>query len=284
MVQAPNQVETSSTLEELVREIDRYESIASQWDESQRVIVMGLKRAIEALHREALIRLIRNVKQDSLSALRRAAEDEVVYGLLRYYDLVKSPQPPLEERVKLALAEVRPGLQSHNGDVELVAIDLPTVKVRLTGTCSNCPASTLTLSDSVEQAIKRYCPEITQVIAVETTNFSPNQNLSQSVDSDWIEVTSLAEVPTQGVLAMKLFGKSLILSKVGSQVVCYENACSHFGEPLDSGNVSYGILTCPSHKFRYLLETGECLTSPEVSLQSYLVQVQDGRVFVEIRR
>ncbi|MBE9228069.1 NifU family protein [Phormidium sp. LEGE 05292] len=274
----------SPTLEELVQEINRYEAIASEWDESQRVVLMAWKRAIEALHREALIRLIRSVKQDSLSALRRAAEDEVVYGLLRYYDLVKSPQPSLEERVKLALAEVRPGLQSHNGDVELVAIDLPTVKVRLTGTCSNCPASTLTLTDSVEQAIKRYCPEITQVIAVAKDNFLPSQNLSQSVDSGWIELTSLAEVPTQGVLAMKLLGKSLILSKVGSQVVCYENACSHFGEPLDSGNVSNGILTCPSHKFRYRLETGECLTSPEMSLQSYLVQVEDGRVFVQIKR
>ncbi|MGA9377593.1 MAG: NifU family protein [Phormidium sp.] len=271
----------SPTLEELVQEINRYEAIASEWDESQRVVLMGWKRAIEALHREALIRLIRSVKQDSLSALRRAAEDEVVYGLLRYYDLVKSPQPPLEERVKLALAEVRPGLQSHNGDVELVAIDLPTVKVRLTGTCSNCPASTLTLTDSVEQAIKRYCPEITQVIAVAKDNFSPSQNLSP-VDSGWIELTSLAEVPTQGILAMKLLGKSLILSKVSSQVVCYENACSHFGEPLDSGNVSDGILTCPSHKFRYRLETGECLTSPEMSLQSYSVQVEDGRVFVQI--
>ena len=273
----------SLTLEELVQEINRYEAIASEWDESQRVVLMGWKRAVEALHREALIRLIRSVKQDSLSALRRAAEDEVVYGLLRYYDLVKSPQPPLEERVKLALAEVRPGLQSHNGDVELVAIDLPnTVKVRLTGTCSNCPASTLTLTDSVEQAIKRYCPEITQVIAVAKDNFSPSQNLSQSVDSGWIELTSLAEVPTQGVLAMKLLGKSLILSKVDSQVVCYENACSHFGEALDFGNVSNGILTCPSHKFRYRLETGECLTSPEMSLQSYSVQVEDGRVFVQI--
>ena len=275
----------SPTLEELVREINRYEAIASEWDESQRVVLMAWKRAIEALHREALIRLIRNVKQDSLSALRRAAEDEVVYGLLRYYDLVKSPQPPLEERIKLALAEVRPGLQSHNGDVELVAIDLPnTVKVRLTGNCSNCPASTLTLSDSVEQAIKRYCPEITQVIAVQTEKFPASQNLSENIDIDWIELTSLAEVPTQGILAMKLLGKSLILFRVGSQVVCYENACSHFGEPLDAGDVSNGILTCPSHKFRYRLETGECLTSPEIPLQSYPVQVQDGRVFVQIKR
>ncbi|MBD2183545.1 NifU family protein [Planktothrix sp. FACHB-1355] len=274
----------SPTLEELVREINRYEAIASEWDESQRVVLMAWKRAMEALHREALIRLIRSVKQDSLSALRRAAEDEVVYGVLRYYDLVKSPQPPLEERIKLALAEVRPGLQSHNGDVELVAIDLPTVKVRLIGNCSNCPASTLTLSDSVEQAIKRYCPEITQVIAVQTEKFPASQNLSENIDSDRIELTSLAEVPTQGILAMKLLGKSLILFRIGSQVVCYENACSHFGEPLDAGDVSNGILTCPSHKFRYRLETGECLTSPEIPLQSYPVQVQDGRVFVQIKR
>jgi Fe-S cluster biogenesis protein NfuA len=62
---------------------------------------------------------------------------------------------------------VRPGLKSHNGDVELVAIKPPdTVEVRLIGTCSICPASTLTLSHGVEQAIKTLCPEIVTVIAV----------------------------------------------------------------------------------------------------------------------
>jgi Fe-S cluster biogenesis protein NfuA len=154
-------------LEELIKEISRFEAIISEWDESQRGVAVGLKRAIEELHKEALTRLIKSVKQESMSALRHAVEDEVVYGVLFYHELVKAPKSPLINRIQVALDEVRPGLKSHNGDVELVAFKPPdTVEVRLIGMCSNCPASTLTLSQGVEKTIKTYCPEITQVIAV----------------------------------------------------------------------------------------------------------------------
>ncbi len=129
-----------TNLEELIQEINRFEAIISDWDESQRCVVVGLKRSIEALHKEALARLIKNLKQESMPALRHAVGDEVVYAVLLYHELVKPPKPPLTERVQAALEEVRPGLQSHNGDVELVAIKLPdTVEVKLIGTCSSCP-------------------------------------------------------------------------------------------------------------------------------------------------
>ncbi len=80
-----------TNLEELVEEINRFEAIISNWDESQRGVVVGLKRAIEAIHKEALVRLIRSVKQESMPALRHAVEDEVVYAVLLYHELVKPP-------------------------------------------------------------------------------------------------------------------------------------------------------------------------------------------------
>ncbi|MEC4815555.1 MAG: NifU family protein [Scytonema sp. PMC 1069.18] len=158
---------THETLEELVKEISRYEAIISEWDETYRGVVVGLKRAIEDLHKEALVRLIRSVKQESMPALRNAVQDEVVYGVLLYHELIKQPTPSLEQRIQQALNGVRPSLKSHDGDVELVAIKLPdTVEVKLLGACSHCPTSILTLSQGIEQAIKDYCPEITNVVAV----------------------------------------------------------------------------------------------------------------------
>jgi Fe-S cluster biogenesis protein NfuA len=158
---------TDDTLEELVKEISRYEAIISEWDETYRGVVVGLKRAIEALHKEALTRLIKTVKQESMPALRSAVKDEVVYGVLLYHELVKPPIAPLTQRIQQALDEVRAGLKSHNGDVELVDIKPPdTVEVKLIGACGNCPTSTLTLSQGIEQAIKSYCPEIVNVVAV----------------------------------------------------------------------------------------------------------------------
>ncbi len=280
-----------TNLEELVQEINRFEAIISEWDESQRCVAVGLKRAIEALHKAALTNLIKSLKQESMPGLRHAVTDEVVYAVLLYHELVKPPKPPLAQRIKTALEEVRPGLKSHNGDVELVAIKPPdTVEVRLIGTCSSCLASTLTLSQGVEQAIKNHCPEITRVVAVNNNPVVNNASFglispfSSKITSTWIKVATIEQVPEFSVLAVQLAGNSLILHRQGIIVKCYRNACTHLGSALDKGKVENGIITCPSHGFQYNLETGECLTAPDVSLQSYPVKIKNDKVFVKLQK
>jgi nitrite reductase/ring-hydroxylating ferredoxin subunit/Fe-S cluster biogenesis protein NfuA len=277
-------------LEELIQEINRFEAIVAEWDESQRCVVVGLKRAIEALHKVALMRLIKSLKkEESISALREAVDDEVVYGVMLYHELVKPPKPSLSQRIQTAIDEVRPSLKSHNGDVELVAIKLPhTVEVRFIGTCSHCPSSTLTLSQGVEQAIKKYCPEITKVIAVDKKPIVHNANsgltspFSQNRNPPWVKLTTVDQVPESAVLAVNFAGNSLILHRQGVKITCYKNACAHLAFPLDEGTVENDILTCPSHGFQYRLDTGECLTAPDVSLQSYPVKIKGDKVFVQL--
>ncbi|MBH8551967.1 NifU family protein [Nostocaceae cyanobacterium CENA357] len=278
-----------ANLEELIQEINRFEAIISSWDESQRCVVVGLKRAIEALHKEALARLIKNLKQESMPALRHAVEDEIVYAVLLYHELVKPPKPPLTERIQTALEEVRPGLQSHNGDVELVAIKLPdTIEVKLTGTCSSCPTSNLTLSQGIEQAIKKYCPEIIKIVAInnnlniDNANYNLVSPFSSTVNSTWFKVATFNQVPESSVLAVKVANKSLLLHRQGVNITCYHNACAHLGYPLESGKVVNGIITCPAHGFQYNLDTGECLTALNVSLQSYQVQIKGDKIFVKL--
>ena len=281
MVQAPPSISSppERSLTDLVSDIQRYEAIVEQWDGPQKQVVLQLKGAIEDLHKEALTRLIRSVKQEAMGALRHAAQDEVVYGLLRYHDLVKAPS--LQQRLQQALAEVRPGLQGHQGDIELVSIRLPdTVEVRLVGACSHCPASQLTLSEAVETAIKRHCPEIQHVVEVA---YKPVAlSAEEQPDPDWSLVTSLAEIPEQGVLDLKLEGHKLLLSRQGETVQCFHNACSHLGVPIDGGECEAGVLTCPYHGFRYELSTGNCLTAPAVPLRPYPVKVRNGQVFVQL--
>ncbi|RCJ29083.1 hypothetical protein A6770_01450 [Nostoc minutum NIES-26] len=277
-----------TNLKEFIQEINRFEAIISEWDESQRSVAVGLKRAIEALHKEALTRLIKSLKQESMSPLRLAVADEVVYAVLLYHELVK---PTILERIQTALEEVRPGLKSHSGDIELVAFKPPdTVEVKLIGSCSSCPASTLTLSQGVEQAIKNHCPEITKVIAVNDTSVASNANsslispFSPQVTSTWVKVTNVDKIPEFGVFAVKVVGHSLILYRQGINITCYCNACTHLASPLDTGKVENGIITCPSHGFQYNLETGECLTATDVPLQSYPVQIKGDKVFVQIQK
>ncbi len=72
----------------------------------------------------------------------------------------------MEEQVKAAIENVRPFLQRDGGDIEFVAIEGNVVKVKLTGACSGCPMSQMTLKGAVEQAIKKEVPEVESVESV----------------------------------------------------------------------------------------------------------------------
>ncbi|GBE06812.1 fe/S biogenesis protein NfuA [bacterium BMS3Abin10] len=70
----------------------------------------------------------------------------------------------LKEKVQEVLDKIRPLLQRDGGDVELVAVqDDGVVKVKLVGSCSGCPMSTMTLKNAIEATIKKEVPEIKTV-------------------------------------------------------------------------------------------------------------------------
>ena len=73
----------------------------------------------------------------------------------------------VEDRVKAALAEIKPQIQADGGDIDLVAIEDNIVKVKLRGSCVGCPMSALTLKQGVERVIKQRVPEIKSVEAVQ---------------------------------------------------------------------------------------------------------------------
>jgi Fe-S cluster biogenesis protein NfuA len=71
----------------------------------------------------------------------------------------------LKLNVEKALEEIRPFLQSDGGDITLVSIDNETsVKVRLEGACVGCSVNQMTLKSGVEMTIKKYAPQIEEVI------------------------------------------------------------------------------------------------------------------------
>jgi Fe-S cluster biogenesis protein NfuA len=71
------------------------------------------------------------------------------------------------ENVEKVLDKVRPAIQSDGGDVVLVNIrEDNVIEVRLTGACSGCPMSTLTLKAGIERVLKDEIPEVKEVISV----------------------------------------------------------------------------------------------------------------------
>ena len=292
----PLGVDSAADLEHLAQTIAKLETIVAGWDESYVFTVQALKSAIEDLHKEALKRLIRALKDDpaAFARMREALSDQVVYGVLRFHGLVKEP---LQARLEKALDEVRPFMATHGGDVELVAVKPPdTVEIRLLGSCHGCPASSQTLSEGVEKAIRAHCPEIVHINQVsrgapEAQKAAAKEGVSTvhfispfalHAKSGWVDAASVDEIPEGGVTERKIKQRSVLLSKQGSRVSCFDNSCAHLGMPLEMGEIQDGVITCSYHGFQYLLETGECLTAPEVQLKVHAVRVTGDRVQVRL--
>ena len=72
----------------------------------------------------------------------------------------------MREKIEKALESIRPALQADGGDIELINVEDGVVKVRLMGACGGCPVSSMTMSQGVEQAVRKAVPEIKKVIAV----------------------------------------------------------------------------------------------------------------------
>jgi Fe-S cluster biogenesis protein NfuA len=73
----------------------------------------------------------------------------------------------VKKRVEEVLNQLRPELQAHGGDVELVEVTGDgLVKVRLTGACAGCPMSAFTLAMGIERALRREIPQIKGVVPV----------------------------------------------------------------------------------------------------------------------
>jgi Fe-S cluster biogenesis protein NfuA len=67
------------------------------------------------------------------------------------------------ENVETVLDEMRPYLMADGGNVEVVELDGPIVKVRLQGACGSCPSSTMTLKMGLERKLRETIPEIAEV-------------------------------------------------------------------------------------------------------------------------
>ena len=73
----------------------------------------------------------------------------------------------LNQRIEQALEEIRPFLKSDGGDIALLSIEDQIVKVQLMGACVGCSVNQMTLKQGVELTIKKYAPEIQEVINVD---------------------------------------------------------------------------------------------------------------------
>jgi Fe-S cluster biogenesis protein NfuA len=61
---------------------------------------------------------------------------------------------------------VRPAVANDGGDIVYRGFDKGKVFLRMQGACQGCPSSSATLKNGIEQLLRYYVPEVTEVRAV----------------------------------------------------------------------------------------------------------------------
>lgn len=75
--------------------------------------------------------------------------------------------PIVAEIIELLDARIRPAVAMDGGDITFDRFEDGVVYVRLKGACSGCPSSTVTLKAGIENMLRHYIPEVTEVRAVD---------------------------------------------------------------------------------------------------------------------
>jgi Fe-S cluster biogenesis protein NfuA len=145
---------------------DRIEQLLDQLhataEPATSALAQELLRLVTELYGGGLERVVLLAREEAPAFADRLLEDELVASLLLVHGLHPDSVPA---RVEQALESVRPLLETHDGDVELLDVDedVGAVHLRLLGSCDGCPSSAVTLRDAVERAIVEAAPEITTI-------------------------------------------------------------------------------------------------------------------------
>lgn len=72
----------------------------------------------------------------------------------------------VEIRIKGALDKyVKPAVEMDGGNISFVKFEDGKLTLQLQGSCSGCPSSTVTLKQGIENLLKRFVPEVHEVVA-----------------------------------------------------------------------------------------------------------------------
>jgi Fe-S cluster biogenesis protein NfuA len=167
--------EKANLNEQMERVEELVKSIETTADPKLRAQALELVQTLMDFHGAGLDRMMEITAQAGnagTAIFDDFARDELVSGLLLLYGLHPLE---IEERIANALEKVRPSLNLHKGNVELLSVNDGVVRLRLQGSCDGCPSSALTLKHTIEEAIYAAAPDIA-AIEVENLTEIKNQN------------------------------------------------------------------------------------------------------------
>ncbi len=276
----------TENLENLAEQVDKTLEVVNQLPEEERTKALDLKQAIEAFHKVGLTKIVQSLKADprGKELLFELIDEPEIYALFLMHGIVR---PSLPMRVSQVIDSVRPYMQSHGGDVELVEVQQDTVYIRLLGACNGCSMSAVTLREGVEEALLEHVPEIQNIEVIENDP-APGMIMLDAIQTmpsqttGWLEGPPVEDIPTDKAYRLDADDISIVIIRLEDKLMAYRNECAHQGLPLDRGMIdtANGTITCPYHGFCYDAMSGECLTAVQAQLEPFPLRIQDGIVWI----
>jgi Fe-S cluster biogenesis protein NfuA/nitrite reductase/ring-hydroxylating ferredoxin subunit len=281
-----------SSSEELLERVRRLSDRVERLDDPEaREAAQDLVAAILEMHGAGLA-TIGGVLDEAGAAGEAAKEklvaDPVVASLLLIHDLYPVP---LEQRVGEALEEVRPYMESHDGNVELLGVEDGVVRLRLAGSCDGCPASASTLELAIKEALEKAAPDLAGLEVEGLVEEMPPpsgidlpviQNGNGELASRWLSLD--APKPSAGqVSRVEVGGTAIALANVGESLLAFRDRCAACGEPIAAGRLKGGVLGCPSCERRfYLPRAGRSMDEERLLLEPVPLLESGGAVTVAV--
>ncbi len=207
------------------------------------------------VHGEGLARLLEIVGEETAKEL---AEDPDVGSVLLIHDLYPVP---LDQRVAEALESVRPYMESHGGNVELLGIEEGVARLRLEGSCRGCAASSATLELAIKQALMEAAPDLigmdVEGVEDEPTHAPPVSGtplpLAPQVPelSGWLDLDGVVDLPEGDTTSAHVGDADVMVANVNGTLLAYRDRCASCGEALAGGVLGGGVLGCPSCSSRF---------------------------------
>jgi Fe-S cluster biogenesis protein NfuA/nitrite reductase/ring-hydroxylating ferredoxin subunit len=273
------------TPEELVERVGRLTGELERIDDDRaRSTAEELIACVIELHGHGLERILAVVAESADPELAdRLAADGVVASLMLIHGLYPVG---LEQRVGEALDSVRPYMESHGGDVELLGIDDGVARIRLEGSCEGCPASASTLELAIKSALDEAAPDLEGLVVegigqaaapatpgpgsleLPVIGVSANGDGAEASPSRWTELDGVAGLAEGELTSTEVTGVALVVARVEGSLLAYRDRCAGCGGSLTGATLEDGTLICPSCERRFFLpRAGRSLDDERVLLE-----------------
>jgi Fe-S cluster biogenesis protein NfuA/nitrite reductase/ring-hydroxylating ferredoxin subunit len=259
--------------------LDRVQDLTAKVDElpdpRARQLAQELVATVIAMYGDGLARImdvIGESREAGATIIDQLTQDGAVASLLLIHDLYPVS---LQDRVIEALDTVRPYMESHGGNVELVSLEEGVARLALQGSCNGCAASRATLELAIKQALDEHAPDLAGLevqgvaepaapagdngqgielpmaapaqpsgLELPIVHAGPELALNDERPPRWVAVAESARPRDGGLRTLTVDGVPLLLAEVSGALLAYADECASCGQPLGTAALDGPMLRC----------------------------------------